>query len=195
MEGLWETHTGRALVFFPSPCCGLRVSGCPRIRRAPYFFKVYGLPPVPAARQLGLAADSDRPQAEAAKVRSGPERVLPSYTPHDGNEPTGSVGIRTFSMPSGRWPIASKPVTRTDDVGPALRFASHSYGSLTRANSTVGAGQNPRWRRPGSLASRHQSGRYLVWGNEHETPAVLLPDSAGQSGKVLPMCTEAALVG
>ena len=27
------------------------------------------LPPVPAARQLGLAADSDRPQAEAAKVR------------------------------------------------------------------------------------------------------------------------------
>jgi hypothetical protein len=38
------------------------------------------LPPVPAARQLGLAADSDRPQAEAAKARSGPERVLPSYT-------------------------------------------------------------------------------------------------------------------
>ena len=37
------------------------------------------LPPVPAARQLGLAADSDRPQAEAAKARSGPERVLPSY--------------------------------------------------------------------------------------------------------------------
>ena len=39
------------------------------------------LPPVPAARQLGLAADSDRPQAEAAKARSGPERVLPSYSP------------------------------------------------------------------------------------------------------------------
>ena len=38
------------------------------------------LPPVPAARQLGLAADSDRPQAEAAKARSGPERVLPSYS-------------------------------------------------------------------------------------------------------------------
>jgi hypothetical protein len=30
------------------------------------------LPPVPAARQLGLAVDSDRPQAEAAKARSGP---------------------------------------------------------------------------------------------------------------------------
>ena len=27
--------------------------------------------PIPAARQLGLAADSDRPQAEAAKARSG----------------------------------------------------------------------------------------------------------------------------
>ena len=39
------------------------------------------LPPVPAARQLRLAADSDRPQAEAAKARSGPERVLPSYSP------------------------------------------------------------------------------------------------------------------
>jgi len=37
------------------------------------------LPPFPAARQLGLAADSDRPQAEVAKARSGPERVLPSY--------------------------------------------------------------------------------------------------------------------
>jgi hypothetical protein len=39
------------------------------------------LPPVPAARQLGLAADSDRPRAEAAKARCGPERVLPSYSP------------------------------------------------------------------------------------------------------------------
>jgi hypothetical protein len=34
------------------------------------------LPSVPAARQLGLAADSDRPQAEAAKARSGAERVF-----------------------------------------------------------------------------------------------------------------------
>jgi hypothetical protein len=48
---------------------------------APYFLKVYGLTACPTARQLGLAADSDRPQAEAAKAPSGPERVLPSYTP------------------------------------------------------------------------------------------------------------------
>jgi len=51
--------------------------GLPRIS-----LRCTDLPPVPAARQLGLAADSDRPQAGTAKARSGPERVLPSYSPN-----------------------------------------------------------------------------------------------------------------
>ncbi len=60
-------------------CGGFRSTNCrcmPRIS-----LRCTDLPPVPAARQLGLTADSDRPQAEAAKARSGPERVLPSYSP------------------------------------------------------------------------------------------------------------------
>ena len=53
-------------------------SGVPRIS-----FRCTDLLPVPAARQLGLGADSDRPQAEPAKALSGPERVLPSYNQLD----------------------------------------------------------------------------------------------------------------
>ncbi len=58
-----------------------RTPDWPGPRRVPRIsLRCTDLPPVPAARQLGLAADSDRPQAEAAKARSGPERVLPSYS-------------------------------------------------------------------------------------------------------------------
>ena len=49
------------------------------VNHHPGIVAVYGLTACPAARQLGPAADSDCPQAEAAKARSGRERVLPSY--------------------------------------------------------------------------------------------------------------------
>jgi hypothetical protein len=52
------------------------IAGVPRIS-----LRCTALPPVPAARQVGPAADSDRPQAEAAKARSEPDRVLPLTAP------------------------------------------------------------------------------------------------------------------
>jgi hypothetical protein len=69
--------------------------GEPGDRRLPRIsLRCTDLPPVPAARQLGLAADSDRPQAEAAKARSGPERVLPSYSPVGGRGRASPVWVR-----------------------------------------------------------------------------------------------------
>jgi hypothetical protein len=67
------------------------------------------LPPVPAARQLGLAADSDRPQAEAPKASNGPERVFALLQPlqqitfwlhqllsiHDANSATSLLPARS----------------------------------------------------------------------------------------------------
>ena len=73
-----------------------RTPDWPGPRRVPRIsLRCTDLPPVPAARQLGLAADSDRPQAEAAKARSGPERVLPSYRyPLPAILPGGPLGNR-----------------------------------------------------------------------------------------------------
>jgi len=57
-----------------------RTPDWPGPRRVPRIsLRCTDLPPVPAARQLGLAADSDRPQAEAAKVR--PQRAGSSFAP------------------------------------------------------------------------------------------------------------------
>jgi hypothetical protein len=91
------------------------------------------LPPVPTARQLGLAADSDRPQVEAAKARSGPERVWPSYSParvvqrpHQLRVPDRSRPLRAPTGPATGCQVVSEvaalPAAQPEPLGAASRY-------------------------------------------------------------------------
>jgi hypothetical protein len=97
------------------------------------------LPPVPAARQLGLAADSDRPQAEAAKARSGPERVLPSYSPCSDPRDRETNSSRFRPVSSGVLNLRKGMNRRSGSPGD-LRNRSDSaaigIGSVGRASRT-----------------------------------------------------------
>ena len=97
------------------------------------------LPPVPAARQLGLAADSDRPQAEAAKARSGPERVLPTYSPCSDPRDRETNSSRFRPVSSGVLNLRKRMNRRSGSPGD-LRNRSDSaaigIGSVGRASRT-----------------------------------------------------------